>query len=232
MNANTLKSNYVFSGFYPNLLDQRDKKLFDESGYLVKYKKNDFIYKEGSNPRGAYLVIKGMVKVNQINSEGIEQILFFFTENELFGYRSLLSNTPHTISAICMEDCEIKFIDADAFLKLLDTSPVFNKQLLSRVCHELTVLINQVILYSQKGIRARLVYAFLVLNEKFKVHNSTTAHTTIKISRTNLAAYIGSSIDVVSRNMVYYTERNIIRTDGKFIQIIDFKSLYKISGIS
>ena len=33
---------------------------------LLSSKKNDVIYNEGSNPRGVYLIINGMVKVNQI----------------------------------------------------------------------------------------------------------------------------------------------------------------------
>lgn len=232
MNTTTLNTYHVFSGFCPNILPAKEKKLFDELGHIVKFKKNKFIYKEGTNPRGAYLILKGMVKINQIDSEGVEQILFFFAQNELFGYRSLLSNTNHTISAICLEDCEIKFIDYDSFNKMLEVSTVFSRILLSRVCHELTVMINQVTIYAQKGIRARLAFALLILNEKFRAPNSTEAASTIKISRTNLAAYVGSSIDVVSRNMKYYTERNLIKTDGKYIHILDFKSLYSISGVS
>ncbi len=230
-NATILIQNHMYSGFDPNLLPPDEKNKFDEAGVFVEYKKNDIIYGEGASPKGAYLLLKGMVKVIQTTSDGTEQIIFFFSTGELFGYRALLSKDKHNISAICMEICEIKFIDAFTFEKLIETLPVFSRQLLTRVCHEFSILINRITLYAQKGIRERMAYALLILNEKYKVRNSKTNISNIKISRTNLAAFIGTSIDVVSRNVKYYTERNIIRTRGKSIFIIDFDYLYKASGI-
>jgi hypothetical protein len=51
------------------------------------------------------------------------------------------------------------------------------------------------------------------------------------MSRTNIAAYIGSSIDVVSRNLKHLSEIKVIRVYGKSIHIIDFDYLLKSSGL-
>ena len=228
----TLNKYHIFSGFEPELLPPQEKENFNKAGVILKYKKNSVIYAEGSTPKGAYLLIKGMVKVNQINTDGVEQIIFFFSAGELFGFRAFLSNDKHQKSAICMEDCEIKFIDGDSFIKLIETSTIFTRQLLVRVCHESVILINRINLYAQRGIRERLAFALLILNEKFKSSNSKTETANINISRTNLAAFVGTSIDVISRNVKFYVEKKVIRTYGKNIYIVDFEYLYKASGIT
>jgi CRP-like cAMP-binding protein len=86
-------------------------------------------------------------------------------------------------------------------------------------------------IFAQKGIRGRLAFALLVLNEKYKSPNSKIHASNIKMSRTNIAAYIGSSIDVVSRNLKHLSEIKVIRVYGKSIHIIDFDYLLKSSGL-
>lgn len=227
-----LRNFHVLSGFNLDLFPPDERKMFEEAGTVSTYKKNEYIYEEGSNLRGVYLVQKGIVKMTQINPEGKEQILFFFSPGELFGYRALLSGLEHTRNTVCLENCEIKFIDSDTFLKLLDNSKTLTRQLLTKICHEFTILSNQINLYAQKGIRERMAFALLILNEKFKLPNSKTEASNIRITRTNLAAFIGTSIDVVSRNLKYYTEKKVIRTHGKSIHIVDFEYLLQASGIA
>lgn len=227
----TLQNHHVFSGFNLELLPPIEKKLFDEAGQIIRYKKNEFVYEEGSRLKGVYLILKGMAKMSQTNSEGTEQILFFIAAGELFGYRALLGDMNHTRSVKCLENCEIKFIDSNTFLKLLDSSKTLTRMLLKQVCHEFTLLANQNLIYAQKGIRERMAFALLVLNEKFKLPNSITEVSNIRITRTNLAAFIGTSIDVVSRNIKYFSKLKIIRTHGKSIFIIDFDYLLKVTGV-
>lgn len=222
---------HILSGLNLELLPAHEKKLIDEAGTIQKFKKNEIIFEEGSNPRGVYFIINGMVKVNQITSDGREQILFFFSSGELFGYRPLLSHDKHPMSAVCIENCEMKFIDAASFMKIVESSITLTRLLLTRMSHEFTILINHINIFAQKGIRGRLAFALLVLNEKYKSPNSKMQASNIKVSRTNLAAYIGSSIDVVSRNLKYLSEIKVIRVYGKSIHINDFDHLFKISGV-
>ena len=147
---NKLHNYLISSEFDPELLPPKEKRNFEEAGIFIKYKKNEVIYGEGSSPKGAYLLKKGMVKVIQVNSEGNEQIIFFFSPGEIFGFRALLSNDKHVISAVCMESCEIKFIEAEVFIKLIETSVTLTKQLLSRMCHEFSILVNRINIYAQK----------------------------------------------------------------------------------
>jgi CRP/FNR family transcriptional regulator len=180
--------------------------------------------------KGAYFIIKGMVKVNQYDSKGKEQILFFFSPAELFGYRALLTNDKHSISAICIEDCEIKFIESNNFLKLIESSEILTRQILSRVSHEFTILLNRVYIFAQKGDKGRLSFALLVLNEKFKAQNMQTGVTPIKISISNLSAFTGLSVEIVSSNLNYFVEINAIEIADNTISIKNFDILHKTSG--
>ena len=231
MQQSAERPNYhIFSGFNLDLLPSDERKMFDDSGTIIHFKKDDIVYNQGSVAKGAYFIIKGMVKVNQYDSKGKEQILFFFSRAELFGYRALLTNDKHSISAICIEDCEIKFIESNNFLKLIESSEILTRQILSRVSHEFTILLNRVNIFAQKDDKGRLSFALLVLNEKFKAQKMQTGVIPIKISLSNLSAFTGLSVEIVSSNLNYFVEINAIEIADNTISIKNFDILHKTSG--
>lgn len=231
-NNDALSKYHFFSRINIDLLLPEDRLHFNEIGTINSYKKKEIIYQEGTLSKGAYLIKRGMVKVYQTNADGKEHIIFFFSEGEIFGFRPLLSNDTQPFTAKCLINCEIKYINKDYFLNLIDTSPLFTKQLLTGLSHSFTVLVNRINFFAQNNIRQRLALAILLLNEKYKLPNSLSEISNINISRGDLACYIGSSIDVVSRNINFFLENNYIRTKGKSIYIVDFKGLVKVSGIT
>lgn len=231
-NKNALSKYHFFSRINTEELPLTDRQIFANTDTINKYKKKEIIYEEGSNSRGAYLIVKGMVKVYQTNADGTEHIIFFFSEGEIFGFRPLLSDSLQPFTAKCLNNCEIKFINKDNFLSLIDTSPVFAKQLMVGLSHSFTVLVNRINYFAQNGIRQRLALALLLLNEKFKSPNSLSNISNINITRSDLACYVGSSIDVISRNLNYFIEKNYIRTKGKSIFIVDYNALINVSGIT
>jgi len=223
----TAKDYDIFSNIEHQSLMPVENAILENSGKILKFKKKEIIYDAGEKSLGAYFVIKGLVKMFQINPDGREQILFFFSEDEAFGYRPLLSNTTHSFSATCTEDTEIKFIDADAFLKLVDTSAMFAKNLLKSLSYEFAVFGKRMNIYAQKGIKERLAFALLLLNEKYKTKKSKSEISNIVLSRTDLAAFVGTSVDVITRNLNYYIDNKLVRVNGKSIFILEIAKLYQ-----
>lgn len=220
----------IFSGINLELLPRDEKKLFDDSSVIIHYKKNDIVYDSGSMAKGAYYITRGMVKVNQYASDAKEEILFFFSCGEMFGCRALLTNDKHSVSAVCIEDCEIKFIESSKFLKLIESSEILTRQLLSRVSNELTLLLNRINILAQKDDKGRLAFALLVLNEKCKAQKKQIGASLINISLLNLSAFTKLSVDLVSKNLNYFAEINAIKIINNTTLLIEnFDYLYNTS---
>src|ERR1043165_5567466 len=168
-------------------LPTEQNALVQEKLQVIKVKKKTLVYSMHDAPRGVYLIRKGKIKIDQVSYDGSTQILFIYTVGEAFGFRPLLGKEPHPVNAIALEDCELGFLPGADFLELLHTSITLSNMLLESLSHEFTVLVNRIHLFAQRGVKERLSFALLVLNEKYR--NPTVAETEveIKINRTDLA---------------------------------------------
>lgn len=212
-------------------LPMRDKKELLAATSKVLLKPKEILFSQGSNAVGVFVLKKGKLKVYQLNYDGSIQILFIYREGEIFGYRPLLSGDRQPVSVAALENCELDFISRERFLKVLRKSAVLSNQILENMSHEFTVLTNRMNVFAQRSIRERLALALLILNETFKTELCGSKPSEILINRGDLAAFIGTVPETLTRTISYFKERKFIRVNGKSIWVKDFENLFILSGI-
>ncbi len=224
-------------GFHFKSVIDLAKLSMEERGFIqgkslqLKLKKKAVLYWAHDKPKGVYFLKKGKIKIEQISYDGSVQVLFIYCAGEAFGFRPIIGQELQPVNAVALEDCELDFLPAVDFLALLKSSVKLSNLLLVGLSHEFTVLINRINLFAQRGIKERLAFALLVLNEKYKYSNSLVPEADIKINRTDLANYVGTSLETLVRTLKYFNERKLVRTKGKSIFIINFEALFILSGI-
>ncbi len=226
-----LKNFHFYSGIGLDLLPKKERLELERYSKKISLRKKKILYKHNDSPKGIYILLKGKIKIYQLSYDGSIQILFIYTPGEIFGYRPLLSMDKQPVSAAAMEDCELLFIAKEHFLKVLNSSVELSNQLLKSVSHEFTVLVNRFNVFAQRGIKERLALSLLLLNEKFKLPNQLMAEAEIKINRTDLANYAGTSLENLVRTLRTFEEKKYIRTIGKSIFIENFEALFLLTGI-
>ncbi|MEO6304115.1 MAG: Crp/Fnr family transcriptional regulator [Bacteroidia bacterium] len=212
-------------------LPKKPKLQLEKASTKISLKKKQILFKRNDSPKGIYILLKGKIKVYQLNYDGSIQILFIYAHGEVFGYRPLLSLGKHPVSAAAIEDCELLFIPKEIFLKTLSDSVELSNQILKSVNHEFTVMVNRFTVFAQRGIKERLALSLLLLNEKFLLPNQITTEAEIKINRTDLANYAGTSLENLVRTIKQFEEKKYLRTIGKSIFIENFEALYILTGI-
>lgn len=227
----TLTNFQFYSGIRLEDLPVRERIELEQDSETIKLNKKGVLYTEGDVPKGVYILQKGKIKCTQLNFDGSVQILFIFSVGEMFGHRAILSTDKHVVSAVALEECELLFIDKDNFLSVLNGSPVLSRMLLQSVCHEYNVLANRISIFAQKSIKERLAFFLLILNEKYKLPGQSNQDAEIKVNRSDLASYIGTSLENLVRTLKDFKTKCIIRTDGKSIFINDFDTLYSLTGM-
>lgn len=213
-----------------------DSQLLDEYitsnlDNLSTFKKKESIFEEGSLPTKVYIIKKGKVKITQLNVDGSIQILFIFSEGEIFGFRPLLSNERNPTNAIAVENCELYTIAKSDFLSMVDSSHTFCKQLLFNLSQEYSIFINRLNYFSQRGIKEKIALSLLLLYDKFNRNIAYGASKDIKIDRTELAQYVGTSLENLVRNLKILKDNQIINIKGKSITICDMEALFAIAAI-
>ncbi|MEO8147181.1 MAG: Crp/Fnr family transcriptional regulator [Bacteroidia bacterium] len=228
---NSLNRFHFYSGIRFDTLPENEQSIIFENSKLVSLEKKKVLFRQGSFPNGIYMLKKGMVKVYQLNYDGSVQILFIYSPCEVFGYRPILSNEYHPVTVAALDSCELLFIDRNRFLEVLQKSVALSNQLLFSLSHEFTVMTNRINVFAQRGIKERLALALLILNEKFKNENNGTEIAEIKLPRTDLANFVGTSLENLVRTLSFFKEKRLIRVKGKSIFIEHFENLYILSAI-
>lgn len=195
------------------------------------YVKGDFVYKQGHAPKGVYWMRSGRIKFTNRHLDGGEHTHFILHGNQFFGYRTVISNGCYQLSVEVMESSEIGFIPSEQFLELLVEVPKFMKALLIEVCSTSLVFLARTSLYSNKSVIQRLAISILLLQDKVaKLENSINPP--VQLSRNELASYIGTSVEVVVRQLKKLEKMALIELKGKLIYVYDLKGLMDLIDAS
>lgn len=90
----------------------------------VKFKKGDYILREKSAPDRLYIIKKGQIKVfRDGGGEGKEIPLAIVNSGEYLGEMSIITDQPHTASAVALTDVEAVIIEKKNIEDQLKSAP-------------------------------------------------------------------------------------------------------------
>lgn len=190
-----------------------------------KAKAGKIIYREGSLPKGVYIITKGKVKIYQTNQDGRKQIMYIYTKGEMFGYRPILCNEVQPVTAAALEECAYDFIPKDYFMACLRQSYEMCHALLVTISREFSVWTNNISVFAQYPVKSRVALGLLVLREKYKVKGKGNE---VNLSRVDLASYVGTVKESVVRVLQEFKKKKIVETQGRKIKILKPEELKAI----
>lgn len=121
-----LKSVPLFS-----LLDEEETAVLASQVEAKSFAARERIYKKGAPGGQAYVMISGQVRVSTVDEEGQEVIVDEPAIGEIFGFASMLEQTPHHTTAVALEDTVCLEIDRDDISVLLQRKPHAGMDLLT-----------------------------------------------------------------------------------------------------
>ncbi|MES2617421.1 MAG: Crp/Fnr family transcriptional regulator [Bacteroidota bacterium] len=196
---------------------------------LMHFKKNDIMYREGTIPKGLYIIKHGTAKLYLINADGKEQIVYFLTKGNFYGHRSMIGNNSSLFFITALEDCEVEIIDRTNFLLLIQNSITLNKLLLEHIGNEYRVLINKISFFTLKSVNERIAIAILFVNQK--INSLPESKKLFYINKTDLANFAGTIPETLSRFLNNLKIKGIVDVKGRKIIINDREALIKMAKI-
>lgn len=189
---------------------------------IRSYSKGDILYEEGSKPLAVYCLKKGKVKIEQLNQDGKNRIVYIYSEGEYFGFRPLLCNENHPVSASFIEDSEIEMYEGVGFLKISKKSSDLAFNLIEILSFEFNVWVNIISALSHKSAKEKIALIFLILNEKYK---NTEGISEITMTKADIANYSETSEETVVRVISFFENQGVLKNQGRMFEIIDTKLL-------
>ena len=144
----------------------------------------------------------------------------------MIGYRQLIAGEANPVSAVLLEDATVGFIPGETFRELLEASPFFARNILTALAREFSVWMNRMTAFAQLPVRLRLVLALLILHEQYRQSGSPAG--VVTMTRTELAEYVGTSLETVVRALHTLKSSNLVNIKGRRILLPDIMGLVDI----
>lgn len=209
---------------FSKLTTQQAKRIISISK-IINYKKNDIIFIEGDQYKGFYILLSGTVKIYKISFEGKESILHLIKPNESFGEVPLFEGGNYPVNAQVISDSELLFVPHKEFVQLIKKNPTICFNMLVGFSKKMRRLTQKVEELSTKEVTNRFARYLLEEIKKSGTENLPEPFVKITISKKNIASYIGTITDTLSRLQRKLQDERIIRVSGKSIFILDLKKI-------
>jgi uncharacterized membrane protein len=105
------------------LLDEDEIAVLAEQVQLRKFAPRERIYKMGDQPGPAYVMVSGKVRVTTVDDDQQEVLVDEPGNGEIFGFASMLDQTPHQTTAVAIEPTDCLEVDRHDITVLLQRKP-------------------------------------------------------------------------------------------------------------
>lgn len=222
-----LKKRIKPEGFKTNKNDR--ETLFSElksKGKTRSFANKQIIYVEGDEPSYLYYLKSGQVKTYKRFKDGRELSSTLYHDGDFFGYESLCSGSSYADNAATLSDCDLVLIAKNDFVDYL----LNHQEIASTFINLLSVSVRdkeeQMLQLAYYSVRKRVAEALIQVAEKFG--NKEEDSCTLKFSRDDLAALVGTASETISRMLADFKEENLIEKTGNAIRIMSIKKLREI----
>jgi len=184
------------------------------------------VYVDGDEPSHLYYLVKGQVKTYKRFKDGRELSSSLYHDGDFFGYEALCNGSLYTDNAATLTESEIIQIQKADFMEYLLNHQTISKMFIGLLSGSARDKGKQMLHLAYSSVRKRVADALLQVADKF-VHTEGDS-CTIKISRDDLAALVGTASETVSRMLADFKEEKLIDKTGNAINILSVQKLRNI----
>lgn len=205
-----------------------DLMKISETKPARKYNKREQVYREGNHPNEIYFIVHGKVKTYRTNSDGKEFITGLYKEGDFFGYTAMLENTPHTDSAMTLDDTQIVSIPKDDFFALLFNNRDVASKFIKLLSDSLEEKEERLIKLAYNSVRKRLADALLFYSARYKKPDTNVF--SMAIPREELASIVGTATETVIRTLSDFKEEKLVDVKNSTITLLNEEGLKKLKN--
>lgn len=189
------------------------------------YKKGEVIYREGDTSDALYVVSKGKIRIYRLSESGKEQLLRILNPGNFTGELALFRESIHEAYAEAMMDTDVCMIRKDDLQEFLLKYPTISLRFLSEFSNRLETSEKQTTRFATEKVDTRLA---LFLAECLDV-NEVSMHIELPMNRKDLASYLGTTPETVSRKLTDFEDQGYIKQiTSKKIEILNLDDLLLI----
>jgi len=202
---------------------------FNALGHLTLYPGNATLITEGQIPRGVYIACSGRSKLSVEARDGKTIILKIVGDRQVMGLSAVVCGGPSLITVTTIELCQIKFVERESFLRLIESNSHAALACATLLAREAITSFDDVhdLLLARSSTEklARLLLSWVTdepRNWELRVPTEFTHE--------EIAQMIGSSRETVTRLLSDMKRKDLIRLEGATLVIPNRIALQAIAA--
>ena len=215
------------SALYRNLSPEDAERLASVS-VAKNYEKGEALFSEGDPSDFLYTIISGRVKVAKTMSSGKEVILEIFGPGDPVGAVVAYEGRPYPASAVAIEKTLCVLVRRTSFFSLLERYPSLVRGFLVGMAQRLMELTRRIPEMAAGRVETRFAHLFLKLAERMGRPEAEGTFIPMPLSRQELAALTGTTIETAIRIMSRWGKWNLVRTEKDGFLILNRPSLEQL----
>lgn len=212
-----LKNFILFSEMSTEKLKKINDLLQSET-----YPDNYTIFFEGETGDRVFFLREGKVKVIRSNKEGDEQILEIIQSGDVFGEVVLfgIDNYPGTTRTI--GEVKVDYLTRDKFRNYFSNNPDIGWGMLRVMARKLTRSQHKIKNLGLRKTRGRVANLLIDMLNDF---GDSDRNVILNLKQQELADFIGTSRETVSRTLNQFKKEGIIKIKGNKLTILNLEKL-------
>lgn len=202
--------------------------MLSRAGHITMYPSSASLLTEGLTPNGVYIVCSGRVKLSVETRDGKTVILKIADNRYVLGLSAIISGRPSPITATTIDLCQIKYVERENFLRLIESDSRILLMCASMLASEVSTAFGDVyeLLLARSSTEklARLLLSWVAgepRNRELRVPSEFTHE--------EMAQMIGSSRETVTRLLTDMRRKELIRIEGSTLVIPNRVALQAIA---
>jgi len=197
-------------------------------GHITLYPAYATLLKEGQIAPGVYIVCSGRVKLSVETAAGKTVILKVAERRHVLGLSTVVTERPAPVTATTMDLCQIKFVERNNFMRLMEGDPQIAltcaRQLAQEAAGTFDDVYDLLLARSSTEKLVRLLLSWVAdepRNRNLRVASDFTHE--------EMAQMIGSSRETVTRLLSEMRKKELIRIEGSTLVIPNRVALQAIA---
>ena len=203
-----------------NKLSSTDQKQLAASSHVEKYKKGEMIHRTDTECKGLLVVLSGQMRIYILSEEGREVTLFRVQQNEIcvLSASCLIDSIAFDVMIEATEDTEVLVVQTCAFFQVMGQNPAIELYLYKTA----TEHFSDVMWTMQQILFMRIDQRIAQFLWDEMIQKGTT---TLQITHDEIAKYIGSAREVVTKVLKYLAKEEVVALSRGKIEILSKEKL-------
>lgn len=212
-----------------NHLEADSLALIHQKIHAVEFKKGEYLFRAEEPTNTLYIIQSGAVRLFHLLESGKEQLIRILKPGDFIGEWSLFSqDRQYEDYAYALVDTKVCQLYADDFKEVLLNYPAVSLKILEEMSRRLQASEKMTSRVANESVGTRLVNYLL---GQLPSQASADHLINLELSRKELAAFLGTTPETISRKFKELETLNIIKSlSPRKIKIINFDGLLQYAN--